>query len=303
MDDSPELVNGYPSIARLMGLTPEYGIIRRFATLSTQSLLYRQAELMGLERQLRELELRSATAPSTSEDPTGVPAAQYSTDWWQLGHHNADSDQWQLFLKIRDKVEQYGRYPMKAYSLTNDAEPELCEIEIAVLRQVQMAALPDPDRLDLEYLQGRFEQSDGSVSNFVLTGLDKKMWLDPKHAQDEVEDLMALRARANEDPFTTWVADHLVIWLYRAVVFRWRRHRQKPEEDATVSDEVWLQNTAIFTTLLASLLPVGSIAILYHVQTMNARLGLIAAFTVLFALSVLLFTSAKRVEILAATAA
>lgn len=47
----------------------------------------------------------------------------------------------------------------------------------------------------------------------------------------------------------------------------------------------------------------GSIVGLYFVHSDGARLGMIAAFTVLFALSMALFTNARRAETFAATAA
>jgi len=48
---------------------------------------------------------------------------------------------------------------------------------------------------------------------------------------------------------------------------------------------------------------VGAIAGLYVEQRPKARLGMIAAFTATFALSVILLTNARRAEVFAATAA
>ncbi|EHK20569.1 uncharacterized protein TRIVIDRAFT_223886 [Trichoderma virens Gv29-8] len=61
--------------------------------------------------------------------------------------------------------------------------------------------------------------------------------------------------------------------------------------------------TAIISILVAALLLVGSITGLYFVTSDASKLGMIAAFTALFALSVGLMTSAKRAEIFASTAA
>lgn len=61
--------------------------------------------------------------------------------------------------------------------------------------------------------------------------------------------------------------------------------------------------TAIITILIAAFLLVGPITGLYFVANDAAKLGMLAAFTALFALSVGLMTNAKRAEIFASTAA
>ncbi|GFF55802.1 monocarboxylate permease [Aspergillus lentulus] len=60
---------------------------------------------------------------------------------------------------------------------------------------------------------------------------------------------------------------------------------------------------AIISTLLAAILLIGSITSLYFATTDAVKLGLVAVFTLVFALSVGLMTNARRAEIFAATAA
>jgi hypothetical protein len=60
---------------------------------------------------------------------------------------------------------------------------------------------------------------------------------------------------------------------------------------------------SIISVIIAAILLVGAITSLYYVTQPKARLGMIAGFTVLFAISVGLSTSAKRGEIFASTAA
>ncbi|KAH6842898.1 hypothetical protein B0I37DRAFT_356920 [Chaetomium sp. MPI-CAGE-AT-0009] len=45
---------GYDRLGLVMGMVPEATAFRRFGALSAEDLLYRQAELMELERRLRE---------------------------------------------------------------------------------------------------------------------------------------------------------------------------------------------------------------------------------------------------------
>jgi len=55
--------------------------------------------------------------------------------------------------------------------------------------------------------------------------------------------------------------------------------------------------------MVASLLPAISILALYFIHNMLARLGAIMAFSALFSFTLAIFTTAKRIEIFAATAA
>lgn len=60
---------------------------------------------------------------------------------------------------------------------------------------------------------------------------------------------------------------------------------------------------AVINVLVAALLLIGSITGLYFVRSDAAKLGMLAAFTAAFALSLGLMTNARRAEIFAATAA
>jgi hypothetical protein len=55
--------------------------------------------------------------------------------------------------------------------------------------------------------------------------------------------------------------------------------------------------------VLAATLLIGSIVALYLVPEPKAKLGLVAAFTMFFALSLAMCTNARRAEVFAATAA
>lgn len=61
--------------------------------------------------------------------------------------------------------------------------------------------------------------------------------------------------------------------------------------------------TAVITIIVAALLLIGPITGLYFVASDASKLGMLAAFTALFALSVGLMTNAKRAEIFGSTAA
>lgn len=64
-----------------------------------------------------------------------------------------------------------------------------------------------------------------------------------------------------------------------------------------------LRWTFILASMLASALPILSIAILYCVKSLKVRLGLIAVFNLLLSFSLAAFTSAKRTDVFAVSAA
>lgn len=59
----------------------------------------------------------------------------------------------------------------------------------------------------------------------------------------------------------------------------------------------------IISAIFAAALLVSAIIVLYFIKPMGARLGVVGAFTVVFATSILLLTNSRRVEVYGATAA
>jgi hypothetical protein len=60
---------------------------------------------------------------------------------------------------------------------------------------------------------------------------------------------------------------------------------------------------AIFNILIAAALLIRAILALHFIKPMGIRVGIIGVFTVIFTISLVLFTSARKVEIYGATAA
>ena len=162
-----------------------------------------------------------------------------------------------------------------------------------------MSQLADPSSHDLRSLQQWLERP--SMGNLALIGKDRATWgnidlpIDPHH------DLLAVSLSGNRDSFTTWFMEQLVLWLHRLF---W--HRVKKVEDpesgiASYDRETLHRYTSHITTIVASLLPILAIVVLYCVNSMKIRLGLIALFTFTFAAALSFFTGAKRGEIFIAT--
>jgi hypothetical protein len=72
---------------------------------------------------------------------------------------------------------------------------------------------------------------------------------------------------------------------------------------STLTQESILRITSAIALALSSMLPLCSILALNAVRRVQVRLGIIAAFTVVFSLSLGLLTGARRVEIFSAAAA
>src|SRR4051812_24529002 len=64
-DHSHEYVKGYPRLAYFFSECPRYFHLRSFSALSVRALLYRQSELVDLEKQLTALENADSRDPDS----------------------------------------------------------------------------------------------------------------------------------------------------------------------------------------------------------------------------------------------
>src|SRR5438876_12461958 len=100
-------MGSYPKLADLMAAYPEVMIFRAFSTLNARNLLYLQAELAYMEIELNEVTKEDNACENTSRKA-------YGSSWKKLSDSiNADDGdpiQWELFLRIREKLAQYSQY-------------------------------------------------------------------------------------------------------------------------------------------------------------------------------------------------
>jgi hypothetical protein len=82
-------------------------------------------------------------------------------------------------------------------------------------------------------------------------------------------------------------------------------HKRSPDRyrEVNYKDSGVLRVASLLATTLAALLIVAPVVALYEIGSMEARLGVMVGFTVLFSLCITGVTGAKRTEIFAATAA
>ncbi|KAM7198541.1 hypothetical protein V8F33_005047 [Rhypophila sp. PSN 637] len=95
----PPRREGYGLLGRLMGEAPEAAIFRSFAAISAEDLLYRQAELISLEKDWRETQerLRESSNEATQD---------CIYNWDEIQH----SENLTAVLKIRETVDNYRKY-------------------------------------------------------------------------------------------------------------------------------------------------------------------------------------------------
>jgi hypothetical protein len=98
-------MEGYAKLSLLMSRHHEYGIVRSFRELNFKNLLYLQAELVQLERDLR----RIAEADRQSRNSIRV---YYEKDWRLLSEslQGGHDEQWKKMLEIRQKLKEYSMW-------------------------------------------------------------------------------------------------------------------------------------------------------------------------------------------------
>jgi hypothetical protein len=94
--------SGYPQVANFMGEFPEMAMVRRFRGLNARNLLYLQAELVQIEKEL----LACERADAKGEDEA---KKMYSKDffWLQQSENEPENKQWKLIEKMRAKLKEY----------------------------------------------------------------------------------------------------------------------------------------------------------------------------------------------------
>lgn len=141
---------------------------------------------------------------------------------------------------------------------------------------------------------------DETGGDSFLTGYEAETW-----ASDKAGTFVCLEPPSDKsDPFTKWLLNSAVR-LYEYAV---GRHIGSGEViDAQSGDKSYSSNSVnrasnTLTAVLASAVPVLSIFALNRIDSVNVRIGVTAAFTTFFALMMGIFSSAKRGEMIAATA-
>ena len=103
------MAEGYHKLASLITGQTELAMYRKFGFLAAKNLLYMQAELVLLEDELKTI------ADYDHQDPQ---CADLRMRWEALRNapkEGARNLQWQKFLEIRTKINEYCLFPQGSY--------------------------------------------------------------------------------------------------------------------------------------------------------------------------------------------
>jgi hypothetical protein len=176
----------------------------------------------------------------------------------------------------------------------------LTTVDELLIQQSTILQYADPGKWDLEHVQQFLQLPENG--DLALEGADSTIWGSVKDPKSYKPDLVALRPRAREDPFSKWAAEKTIFniftWGCARFVRPSRRHGVITYKDSTI-----YKITHWITVILAALIPIASIAVLNEVQPMPSRLGIIAVFNVLISICLIGFADAKRDQVFAINAA
>jgi hypothetical protein len=118
------------------------------------------------------------------------------------------------------------------------------------------------------------------------------------HLLDDEDDMVSLHIEKELDLLSTLIHHYFGYYL--------RKERKTPRSWGPIyyypTKRIgWI--VAILSVLISAALLIGAIVSLFLVKPMTQRLGIVGAFTLVFAAAVGLLTNARRVEVSAATAA
>ncbi|KAF2730705.1 hypothetical protein EJ04DRAFT_567476 [Polyplosphaeria fusca] len=161
-----------------------------------------------------------------------------------------------------------------------------------LLLQSQIAQYKGPSSRVLaafrDYLEGKAFKSATTDAMPLISGRAKDFLSDKA-------DLIALRRAAEEDMLSKLLQDH---WPFP------KRATDDPLDRTTIYKNTHVVRTVAGISMIpAAIVLIGAIVSLHAVTSDQAKLGLVATYTLLFAASITLLTNARRAEVFAATAA
>lgn len=332
-------MSGYEKLAGLMTKHSETATFQRFDFLNTLNILYLQAELVHLEKDLKDgmredlesgnhvgsesvngtgslnvpaqdikLANNSSNADaecnmekwpvsniengSISEDSGIDERVESGRDWFFLANTDK-STTWKIVLKTRDKLKEYSSPPLVTELNIALLKSSLDE---AILRYKELKTQHSPNSCDLEFLRRWFKGK--NMGDFPLIGQDSTLW-----ETSSPSDPIAVRARRVEDPLGTLFLSRIFLWWHNCIGHRIKKPVGEEARYFEYEDKHVLRIANVIASIISSALLVGSIMALYFVDDMLVRLGIVAAFTQVFSLVLILATSARKIEVFGATAA
>ncbi|KAH7121593.1 hypothetical protein EDB81DRAFT_861508 [Dactylonectria macrodidyma] len=255
----------YHRLVGLMGQGKDLAIFRRFDHLNMMTLLSMQAEILHLESQYNRQCDQDSRSRNESE-------AEYSTYFRSL-HQSRESDGEQV--RLLDALQaKLGTY------------------------MLQLSKAESPEKSQLAELRSWLRDSKGGKN--LPDGVEAETWVD----SDETKYITINPPLPENDAFTSLLRSVLLDIFHFLCGERFKVGRVIDEESGLVryNDSHINKASSMIVIILSSVIPVSTIFALNAIQKTEGRIAMIVVFTGLFAAVLAFFSTAKRVEIFAATA-
>ncbi|KAF2002119.1 hypothetical protein P154DRAFT_618864 [Amniculicola lignicola CBS 123094] len=270
-----QYLEGFPSLSSLLCSDSDLQVYRRFNRLASRNLLYLQAEILDIEARLEEHDAEDVEIANSENDATESMEVKLNARCWEV---------------FKEKAKSGDRKAQERMDLIRELRERMAEYQDALIRQSALMNLETPGPRVRGAITGWFELKK------PLVGRSRNMFSDAAQY-----DTVALRTPPDQDRLTRFLQNSLGYFF---------RHRKTKKEYPLDWDgmyyfpETTIRHIVSFTSVfIAAALLVGAITSLYFVQKPSSMIGLLAAFTTLFAGSIGLLTNARKVDIYAATAA
>lgn len=281
---------GYGKFANLMGEFPELTIFRRFGALNAKLLLYRQAELVRLEDDLKFI---------AQEDEKHADTKEFGKSWHKM--HEASSEfganqQREKVHQIEEKLKTYCEFRLLVCIVSigrlNDADRMLCwTAEVYRLRK--------PADSDLSFLQRWLRHRDGG-DNF-LKDLEADPW-----ELEYTQDLLVLSDKDQRDRLARYLGDKLGLLYHKC----WGYHTDSDIDPEKGLGRIWEYKHKNYVlignalcVILSTFIPVTSLFSLSSIQDILYRLLMITCLTLLFSSVLMFVVGCRRFDVFAGTAA
>jgi len=180
-------------------------------------------------------------------------------------------------------------------------------IDQALYLQHKIVKIGPPNKQDFKFLQTWMKVP--SMGNVYLLGADSDVW----ETKLDSAELVCLLPRKSDSPFTRFLTTKLVRWYHHSVGHLLSGRASEtpaPHQPSEIygntvqySHDGFTRLGEVISTIVASLLLVGSIVVLYSMADMKLRLVTIGIFTASFSLGLCLFTNGRMIEVFSASAA
>lgn len=199
-------------IANFMSQYPEVAMVRRFRALNARHLLYLQAELAQIEKQLLKQEEIDAKERGHPDKP------KYAIDyaWLMDSAEEEDHAQWQLIKDMKEKLKEYSKQCLR---YTREVILTLKADEV-LIQQTTLAQISSPSKHDAEIMREWYLRKDrADLGGRPLIGDDRSTWGDIETSEDGTEihtskhssDLIAINGSSSDyDEATFWLANKFV---------------------------------------------------------------------------------------------